>query len=61
MTKERIERLEVIGFKWDGIREMWDRRLYELQEYRDEYGHCNVPHDYEPNPSLGWWVNTQRQ
>ena len=61
MTKERIDKLEVIGFKWDPHRFVWDRRLDELREYRGEHGNCNVPQGYEPNPSLGRWVMTQRQ
>jgi hypothetical protein len=39
----------------------WNYRLQELQEFKDTYGDCLVPRRYEANPSLGNWVNKQRQ
>jgi len=38
----------------------WYERFRELKEYRDIHGNCMVPQKYEPNPSLGIWVNKQR-
>ena len=61
MTEERIERLEDIDFEWDVRRDVWDRRLDELREYRDKHGDFKVPQDYEPSPSLAKWVMKQRQ
>ncbi len=26
-------------------------------EYKQQFGHCDVPQNYAPNPSLGIWVN----
>lgn len=37
------------------------QKLLELEDYRRENGHCLVPKRYEGNPSLGNWVNKQRQ
>jgi len=37
------------------------QKLLELEKYRQEYGHCLVPKRYDKNPSLGNWVNKQRQ
>jgi Helicase associated domain len=39
----------------------WTDRVRELQEYSDEHGHVLVPKRCETNPSLGNWVNKQRQ
>lgn len=37
------------------------QKLLELDTYIQLYGHCRVPKRYAPNPSLGNWVNKQRQ
>ena len=37
------------------------RKLSELDAYIQLHGHCRVPKRYAPNPSLGNWVNKQRQ
>ena len=46
MTEERIGRLGGVGFEWDPNRDVWDRRLDELREYREVNGDCNVPQVY---------------
>jgi len=40
---------------------LWDRRFKELQAFKAEHGHCNVPRTYLPNTQLGTWINTQRK
>lgn len=40
--------------------ETWYKRLGDLYVYKQVHGHCNVPQKYNPNPSLGTWVNKQR-
>ena len=37
------------------------QKLFELEEFQQENGHCLVPKRYQNNPSLGNWVNKQRQ
>ena len=37
------------------------QKLLDLEAYQLENGHCLVPKRYESNPSLGNWVNKQRQ
>jgi hypothetical protein len=32
----------------------------QLEEFKREYGHCNVPRSYERNPQLGIWCNNHR-
>jgi Helicase associated domain len=39
----------------------WMLRVHELDNYRQVHGHCCVPKRYLLNPSLGNWVNKQRQ
>lgn len=39
----------------------WNCRFQELLEYRHVFGNCSVPLRYRSNPSLGRWVNRQRE
>jgi len=34
----------------------WEQRFKELESFKTEHGHCNVPPKYRPNPALGRWV-----
>jgi len=40
---------------------MWDAMYEKLKKFRNQFGHCRVPNRYEPDPSLGAWVSTQRR
>ena len=59
MTDERVAALDAIGFEWVGnaVNERWNERFRELQEYKEENGHCDVPRSEGP---LGTWVMQQR-
>ena len=61
MTDDRIAVLERIGFVWDSHVAAWDDRMAELLEYKEMYGHCNVPSNYTPNRQLAVWVKRQRR
>ena len=39
----------------------FSQKLNELRVYQRQNGHCLVPKRYKSNPSLGNWVNKQRQ
>mmetsp|Transcript_8640 Transcript_8640/g.13325 ORF Transcript_8640/g.13325 Transcript_8640/m.13325 type:complete len:350 (+) Transcript_8640:211-1260(+) len=60
MSRERIEMLEKIGFVWDSHKATWDKMYHELLGYKREYGNCEVPTKFVPNPPLATWVNRQR-
>ena len=38
----------------------FDKRLHELRQFKEEFGHCDVPQKYQKNKSLGAWCNTVR-
>lgn len=64
MPEDRIQRLEEIGFEWstkDPRKVPWDQRFKDLQAFVEEYGHSDVPHEWEDCPQLGFWVANQRQ
>jgi hypothetical protein len=60
LPPESISRLDALGFEWDRFSAAWDERLTELQTFKDQHGHCNVPAVYSENPKLGSWVSVQR-
>jgi len=60
LSSERIEALERIGFESKPEEASWWKRLHELEDYKQEHGHCIVPQQYTENPQLGSWVNKQR-
>ena len=38
----------------------WYERLHELERYKQQHGHCNVPQNYLADKRLANWVNKQR-
>jgi len=52
LTDDRIRRLEALGFVWS-LRDDWQQHYEELKQFKEEYGHCNVPARYAPNRKLG--------
>ncbi|KAL7568634.1 hypothetical protein ACA910_022732 [Epithemia clementina (nom. ined.)] len=63
MNKERQQRLDMIGFDWDGKHSFsakWETRYNELAEYVKRHGDCLVPYCYVDNHELGRWVSRQR-
>ena len=40
---------------------MWLSRYFELKQFQNKTGHCNVPQQYPSNIALGRWVHKQRQ
>ncbi len=40
--------------------EHWIERFADLIQFRQEYGHCFVPHNFRANPALAKWVKRQR-
>mmetsp|Transcript_9203 Transcript_9203/g.13821 ORF Transcript_9203/g.13821 Transcript_9203/m.13821 type:complete len:761 (+) Transcript_9203:61-2343(+) len=39
----------------------WNSKFEQLKEYKRNFGHTNVPKNYEKNPTLANWVKTQRK
>jgi hypothetical protein len=69
MKHERRDMLNSIGFVWR-VREpyrtpildkRWNDKFERLVHYKEKHGDCLVPKNYEEDPSLGWWVATQRR
>jgi hypothetical protein len=45
----------------EGNQAKWDDIFGRLLRYKEEHGDCLVPNRFEPDPSLGAWVSTQRR
>lgn len=60
LSKDKIKRLELIGFCWIPREKNWDMMLDELCHFKATYGHCNVSLDDPKNSVLGRWVHKQR-
>lgn len=61
LTDEQIHRLDALDFTWQHRkRGTWEDRYQELVSFKEKYGHCNVPFNYEEVPKLGAFVNAMR-
>jgi hypothetical protein len=61
--RERINRLEAIGFNWEtcsDFAKVFEERIKDLQKYKDEFGHCDVPGKFSHNRGLGNWCIRMR-
>jgi hypothetical protein len=52
--------LNDIGFNWDQDEAKWRKNYEKLILYKNRFGDCLVPRQWEEDPSLGEWVATQR-
>lgn len=59
LSESQIQRLESIKFNWNP-RDKGNQMYSSLLEYKNLYGNCNVPRDWQANPELSHWVNRQR-
>jgi len=59
LGRDRIEKLNEIGFQWRLRPERipWDDRFKALKRFKEEHGHCRVPITV---PDLGKWAKYQR-
>jgi superfamily II DNA or RNA helicase len=61
LNSHRKTLLDQIGFTWDPLGASWQKFFVCLQRFKDTYGHCNVPGQYNKDRELANWVANQRQ
>lgn len=61
LAQSYIDRLNDIDFDWAPFVTTWENMFTALYNYWQINGHCNVPQRYPNDPSLGQWVENQRQ
>ena len=61
LSQDKIDQLEKIGFQWQVVCEgTFEKRCFELEAFKEEFGHCNVPVKYPKNQSFGHWFHRMR-
>ena len=60
LAKDRINRLNSIGFVWSFKKPLWNEMYDRLVDYSKEKKSTCVPLVYPADPQLGRWVSTQR-
>jgi hypothetical protein len=60
LSKDRIKRLDEIGFVWDPLETLWEDMFATLAEFKKMHGHCRVPRKWPENKRLANWVSKQR-
>ena len=64
LTDSQISRLDLLGVDWEMVftrDQRWEQMYIKLQEFYQRFGHCQVPHKWEPDKSLANWVRVQRR
>lgn len=60
LSRDRLKRLNALGFDWNPINSRWEEMFDALVKFKKLEGHCNVPVSYTKNSRLGRWVSIQR-
>jgi hypothetical protein len=61
LSPDRVAKLDDLGFVWKIFaRSNWHDCYQQLVDFKQAYGHCRVPRQYDENRKLGSWVQTQR-
>ncbi|GAB4822137.1 hypothetical protein N2152v2_009183 [Parachlorella kessleri] len=61
LEDDRVRRLSGLGFVWQPAEARWEERFAELQAFKEEHGHCNVPKGWAGNQGLASWVERVRR
>ena len=60
LSKEKIQRLDKIGFPWNPLDTLWNEYLAKLAAFKSEHGHSNPSQLLKEHKGLGAWVTKQR-
>jgi len=63
LSKEKIDKLEKIGFIWNIFEHRWNKGYEETRKYKEKYGVANCPKRYvtEDDYGLGTWQGEQKK
>jgi hypothetical protein len=64
LSESRVKKLDALGIDWEsGLTrdQRWEQMFLKLKEYRSTFGHCRVPHNWQPDKALANWVRVQRR
>ena len=57
----RRERMDAAGFPWEAVECRWEEQFARLREFRERFGHPQVPVKWKEDLKLGRWVSHQRE
>ena len=57
----RRERMDAAGFPWEPVECRWEEQFARLREFRERFGHPQVPVKWKEDLKLGRWVGHQRE
>lgn len=62
----KIDMLKHIGFEWEtdtkkNHDKKWLKKFHRLVEFKEKYGHCNVPENWAKDEELAAYVTSTRQ
>jgi superfamily II DNA or RNA helicase len=61
LTKDRLGRLNTLGFSWDPQAELWEIHLAASTRFQQREGHWRIPNEHqEDGLKIGVWVANQR-
>ena len=61
LSKEKISKLDSLGFEWEILSSTWEKMFKELMEYRKAFGDCRVSNRSKKYKNLRVWVTVQRR
>jgi superfamily II DNA or RNA helicase len=62
LSRERVKRLDSLGFTWSPHQRQWDENFAALIRFKKREGHTHVKSSHqESGLKLGTWVSNQRQ
>ncbi len=61
LSRERIHRLDGVGFTWHPAASNWDERLSELAAFKQRHGHCRVGCSGKSGAKLESWCQHLRE
>ena len=61
LEKNKLNRLEALGFSWEPLTGQWEEMFRALVQFRAREGHCRVPQSlFIAGLNLGSWTSHQR-
>jgi hypothetical protein len=60
LNKEKLKRLEDIGFIWDKLEFDWQEMFEALKKFMKIHGNCNILQNWPEAPKLVEWTHQQR-
>ena len=60
LTEEQIALLDKLGFQWDPHEDRWESRFWQLMQFKELHGHCDVGATPDADEDLRKWCEMQR-